>query len=177
MPANLAGYLIFSLFIFRSLLSRVGRKRIRPTKRPDRGGFKTMGRVKFLQAGAFNMKGGGIAPSPLHPFLALMQEKDAKRKSRHQGCRPNFPAPEGVIRDAGQFDRVPDPFVVRSSFFVPYGYSSGRWMSGLPLSPPPSFGFLGCSLPPVPLPPPGWAPPPPVPPPSPSGFFGASGFF
>ena len=129
--------------------------------------------------------------SGIHPFLVLIQEKDAKRKSRHQGCRPNFPAPEGAItetgefgqvperavRDAGQFDRVPDPFVVRSSFFVPYGYSSGRWMSGLPLSPPPSFGFLGCSPPPVPLPPPGLVPPPPVPPPSPSGFFGASGFF
>ena len=80
-----------------------------------------MGRVKFLQAGAFNMKGGGVAPSPLHPFLALMQEKDAKRKSRHQGCRPNFPAPEGVIRDAGQFGRVPDFFVVHLSFSVVSG--------------------------------------------------------
>ena len=68
-------------------------KKHTPSRRPDRGGFKTMGRVKFLEAGAFNMKGGGVAPSPLHPFLALMQEKDAKRKSRHQGCRPNFPSP------------------------------------------------------------------------------------
>ena len=80
-----------------------------------------MGRVKFLQAGAFNMKGGGVAPSPLHPFLALMQEKDAKRKSRHQGCLPNFPALEGVIRDAGQFGRVPDFFVVHLSFSVVSG--------------------------------------------------------
>ena len=86
MPANLAGYLIFSLFIFRFLLSRVGAQKHTPHKRPEGGGFKTMGRVKFLQAGAFNMKGGGVAPSPLHPFLALMQEKDAKRKSRpHRG--------------------------------------------------------------------------------------------
>ena len=80
-----------------------------------------MGRGKFLEAGAFNMKGGGVAPSPLHPFLVLMQEKDAKRKSRHQGFRPNFPAPEGVIRDAGQFGRVPDFFVVHLSFSVVSG--------------------------------------------------------
>ena len=33
-----------------------------PHKRPGRGGFKTMGRVKFLQAGAYNMEGGGVAP-------------------------------------------------------------------------------------------------------------------
>ena len=61
-----------------------------------------------------------------------MQEKDAKRKSRHLGCRPIFPAPEGalteagefgqvperVIRDAGQFGWVPNLFVVRFPFFV-----------------------------------------------------------
>ena len=59
-----------------------------PHKRPDRGGCRMMGRGKFLEAGAFNIEGGDVAPSPLHPFLALMQEKEAKRKSRHQGCRP-----------------------------------------------------------------------------------------
>ena len=33
-----------------------------PHKRPGRGGFKTMGRVKFLPFGAYNMEGGGGAP-------------------------------------------------------------------------------------------------------------------
>ena len=33
-----------------------------PHKRPDRGGCRMMGRGKFLEAGAFNMKGGGVAP-------------------------------------------------------------------------------------------------------------------
>ena len=33
-----------------------------PHKRPEGGGFKTMGMVKFLQAGAYNMEGGGVAP-------------------------------------------------------------------------------------------------------------------
>ena len=33
-----------------------------PSKRPDRGGCRTMGRGKNFQAGAFNMKGGGVAP-------------------------------------------------------------------------------------------------------------------
>ena len=70
---------------------RVGRKSIRPTKRPDRGGFKTMGRAKFLPFGAYNMDVGGVAPWLLHPFLVLIQEKEAKRKSRHQGCRPIWP--------------------------------------------------------------------------------------
>ena len=57
-----------------------------PHKRPGRGGFKTVGRAKFLPFGAYNMDGGGVAPWPLHPFLVLIQEKDAKRKSRpHRG--------------------------------------------------------------------------------------------
>ena len=34
MPANLAGHLIFSLFVFRFLLSRVGAYCIRPTNDP-----------------------------------------------------------------------------------------------------------------------------------------------
>ena len=62
MPANLAGYLTFSLFIFRFLLSRVGAYCIRPTKRPGRGEFKTMGRAKFLPFGTYNMGLGGVAP-------------------------------------------------------------------------------------------------------------------
>ena len=90
MPAKLAGYLAFSLFIFRFSLSlvgaycirptndpkgadtclldalfssvRVGAYYIRPTKRPDRGGCKTMGRAKFLRVGAYNMDVGGVAP-------------------------------------------------------------------------------------------------------------------
>ena len=33
-----------------------------PHKRPDRGGCKTMGRAKFLQAGVYNIDGGGVAP-------------------------------------------------------------------------------------------------------------------
>ena len=37
MPANLAEYLIFSLFIFRFLLSRVGAQKHTPHKRPGRG--------------------------------------------------------------------------------------------------------------------------------------------
>ena len=77
-----------------------------------------MGRVKFLPFGAYNIEGGGVAPSPLHPFLVLIQEKDAKRKSRHQGCRPIFPAPEGALTEAGEFSQIPDFFVVRFSFFV-----------------------------------------------------------
>ena len=59
-----------------------------------------MGRAKFLQVGAYNMEGGGVAPSPLYPFLVLIQEG---------------------IRDAGQFDRVPDFFVVHLSFSVVSG--------------------------------------------------------
>ncbi|ETK01977.1 hypothetical protein N425_07140 [Tannerella sp. oral taxon BU063 isolate Cell 2] len=33
-----------------------------PHKRPGRGGFKTMGRAKFLPFGAYNIDGGGVAP-------------------------------------------------------------------------------------------------------------------
>ena len=33
-----------------------------PHKRPDRGGFKTMGRAKFLPFGAYNIEGRGGAP-------------------------------------------------------------------------------------------------------------------
>ena len=62
MPANWARYLIFLLFVFRFLLSRVGAYCIRPTKHPDRGRCKTIGRAKFLPFGAYNMEGGGVAP-------------------------------------------------------------------------------------------------------------------
>ena len=57
-PAGANTYLLDALFSS----VRVGAYCIRPTKRPDRGGFKTMGRVKFLQAGAYNMEGGDVAP-------------------------------------------------------------------------------------------------------------------
>ena len=51
MPANLAGFLIFSLFIFRFLLSRVGRKSIRPTKRPEGGDLIYVWVGVFIPAG------------------------------------------------------------------------------------------------------------------------------
>ena len=79
------------IFVGCPIFVRQGRGVLNTPHKTGRGGYRTMGRVKFLQAGAFNMKGGGVAPSPLHPFLVLIQEKDAKRKSRHQGCRPIWP--------------------------------------------------------------------------------------
>ena len=33
-----------------------------PHKRPGRGGCRMMGRGKFLEADAYNMEGGGVAP-------------------------------------------------------------------------------------------------------------------
>ena len=51
MPVNLAGYLIFSLFIFRFLLSRVGAYCIRPTKRPGRGDLIYLWVGVFIPAG------------------------------------------------------------------------------------------------------------------------------
>ena len=64
-----------------------------PHKRPGRGGFKTMGRGKFLEAGAFNMKGGGVAPSPLHPFLVLIRGKGSEKKIKASGMPTKFPCP------------------------------------------------------------------------------------
>ena len=49
-----------------------------------------MGRVKFLEAGAFNMKGGGIAPSPLHPFLVLIRGKGCEKKIKASGMPANL---------------------------------------------------------------------------------------
>ena len=46
-PGNLAGYRILSLFVFCFLLSRVGAQKHTPSKRPDRGGCRTMGRTFF----------------------------------------------------------------------------------------------------------------------------------
>ena len=85
---------------------RMGRKRIRPTKRPERGDLIYLWVGVFIPAG-YIYGAYSFAPYPagrryfyrdchqifsgIHPFLALMQEKDAKRKSRHQGCRPIWP--------------------------------------------------------------------------------------
>ena len=49
MPANLAGYLIFSLFIFRFLLSRVGAQKHTPYKTTRRGGFMFVGCPIFVR--------------------------------------------------------------------------------------------------------------------------------
>ena len=104
-PGNLTGYLIFSLFIFRFLLSRVGAYCIRPTNDPIGAILSIYGWV-FLSL-RDTCRAYAIRPYPtgrryfyrdchqifsgIHPFLVLIQEKDAKRKSRHQGCRPIWP--------------------------------------------------------------------------------------
>ena len=115
MPANLARYPAFSLFIFRFSLSRVGAYCIRPTNDPA-GAILSIYRSPHLSL------------RDIYGAYSIRPYPTGRKKA---GCAVGF------------FLCVPDPFVVRSSFFVPYGYSSGRWMSGLPLSPPPSFGFLG----------------------------------
>ena len=51
MPANLAWYQAFSLFVFRFLLSRVGAQKHTPYKRPDRGGFMFVGCPIFVRQG------------------------------------------------------------------------------------------------------------------------------
>ena len=155
MPANLAGYPAFSLLDLPFSSIRVGRKSIRPTKRPE-GAILSIYRSPHLSL-RDTCRAYAIRPYPtgrryfyhachqffpgIRPFLVLIQEKDAKRKSRHQGCLPNFPAPEGVIRDAGQFGqvpewvvrdagqfgRVPDPLVFSFPFFdLPSPYDSDR---------------------------------------------------
>ena len=161
MPANLAGYLAFSLLDlpFSSIrvgcksirptkrpkrantclldapfsAVRVGRKRIRPTKRPEgadsclldapfsavRVGRKSIRPTKRPEGAILSIyrsphlslrdtyRAYSIRPYPtgrryfyhachqffsgIHPFLVLIQEKEAKRKSRHQGCRPIWP--------------------------------------------------------------------------------------
>ena len=79
------------MFVGCPIFGRQGRGVLNtPHKRPDRGGFKTMGRGKFLEAGAFNMKGGGVAPSPLHPFLALIGGKGCEKKIKASGMPANL---------------------------------------------------------------------------------------
>ena len=45
----------------------------------------------------------------IHPFLVLIQEKDAKRKSRHQGCRPIWPGTDPLVFSFPFFD-LPSPY-------------------------------------------------------------------
>ena len=56
-----------------------------PHKRPDRGESKTVGRAKFLPFGAYNIDRGGVAPSPLHPFLVLILGKGCEKKIKASG--------------------------------------------------------------------------------------------
>ena len=55
----------------------------------------------------------------IHPFLVLIQEKDAKRKSRHQGCRPIWPG-TGMGRQGyrGIWPRAPPPSFLVFHFLI-----------------------------------------------------------
>ena len=61
MPANLAEYPIFLLFVSRFLLSRVGAYCIRPTKRPERGDLIYLWVGVFIPAGYM----WGVCNTPL----------------------------------------------------------------------------------------------------------------
>ena len=51
------------IFVGCPIFGRQGRGVLHtPHKRPDRGEFKTMGRAKFLPFGAYNMEVRGVAP-------------------------------------------------------------------------------------------------------------------
>ena len=61
-----------------------------PHKRPDRGGFKTIGRAKFLPFGAYNMEGGGRCPLTPTSFSCLDARKGCEKKIKASGMPANL---------------------------------------------------------------------------------------
>ena len=69
MPTKLAGYLIFSLFIFRFLLSRVGAYCIRPTNDPTGADSRRWEGPNFYRSAHIIWREGALPPNPYILFL------------------------------------------------------------------------------------------------------------
>ena len=67
---NLAGYLIFSLFIFRFLLSRVGAYRIRPPDDPAGEDSRRWEGSNFYRPAHITWREGALPPRPYILFLS-----------------------------------------------------------------------------------------------------------
>ena len=90
MPDNLTGYLIFSLFIFRFLLSRVGAQKHTPHKTTRQGRVQDDGKGEIFRGRRIQHERRGHCPLAPTSFSCLDARKGCEKKIKASGMPANL---------------------------------------------------------------------------------------